>query len=117
MNQEKQLHNKKKKNRRSSILYFLSGGILKEKFVTNHTRMIVLISILLFLFISNRYTCLLKLREIGHLEEELQNIKNQSIDILSELTGNHRLSEIEDMVKKQGLGLESAQKPPYILYK
>ncbi|MDR2121117.1 MAG: hypothetical protein LBP64_09650 [Tannerella sp.] len=116
MSQEKQLH-KKKKKRRFSILYFLSGGILKEEFVVKHTRMIILIVILLFFFISNRYTCLLKLREIGHLEEELQDLKNKDIEISSKLTGNNRLSEIEDMLKKQGLELESAQMPPYILYK
>ncbi|MDR1601307.1 MAG: hypothetical protein LBS42_02645 [Tannerella sp.] len=116
MNQKKQSH-KKKKNRRFTVLYFLSGGILKEEFVIKHTHMIVLIVILLFLLISNRYICLLKLREIGRLEEELRDVKNQAVAISSELTGSNRLSEIEEMIKKQGLGLESAQTPPYILYK
>jgi hypothetical protein len=108
---------KKKKEKRFSILYFLSGGILKEDFVVKHTRMIVLVVIMLFFFISNRYTCLLKLREIDHLEGELRDIKNQATTISGELTGSNRLSEIEELVEKQNLGLESAQTPPYILYK
>ncbi|MDR1406538.1 MAG: hypothetical protein LBJ23_00655 [Tannerella sp.] len=117
MNLKHQSRKKKKKNRRFSILYFLSGGILKEDFVVRHTRMIVLVVILLFFLIGNRYTCLLKLREIGRLEEELKDIKNLAITISGELTGSNRLSEIEEMVKKQDLGLESARTPPYILYK
>jgi cell division protein FtsL len=116
MNWKKQSHSKKK-NRRFSVIYFLSGGILKEEFVIKHMRKTIVVVALLFLFISNRYTCLLKLREIGHLEEELQDVKNQAVALSCELTGSNRLSEIEEMVKKQELGLESAHTPPYILYK
>ncbi|MDR1331550.1 MAG: hypothetical protein LBK07_05540 [Tannerella sp.] len=116
MEQKKQSR-KKKKSWLSSVLYFFSGGILKEEFVVKHTRMIVLVAFMLMFFIGNRFICLLKLREIERLEEELRDAKNQNIAILSELTGSNRLSEIEDIVKRQELGLESAQTPPYILYK
>jgi uncharacterized membrane protein YcjF (UPF0283 family) len=106
-------HKKKKRN----VLYILSGGILKEDFVVKHTRMIILIVILLVFFIGNRYTCLIKLREIDRLQRELQDVKIESIDISGQLTGRNRRSQIEQLVKAQGLEIESAKTPPYILHK
>ena len=106
-------HKKKKRN----LLYILSGGILKEDFVVKHTRMIILIVILLVLLIGNRYTCLIKLREIDRLQRELHEIKTESIHISSQLTGRNRMSQIEQLVKTNGLKIESAQTPPYILRK
>lgn len=108
---------KKGKNKRASLLYFLSGGILKEGFVVRHTRFIVFIVVLLFFFISNRYACLLKLREIDRLQQRLQDVKQESVALSGELTGSNRLSQMEELVKKQGLDLEAPQSPPYILHK
>ena len=106
---------KKKKNR--NVLYVLSGGFLKEDFVVKHTRMIILIVVLLVFFIGNRYTCLLKLREIDRLQKEVQDVKTESIQISGQLTGRNRMSQIEQLVKSNGLEIESAKTPPYILHK
>jgi hypothetical protein len=106
---------KKKKKRRISFLYIMSGGILKEDFVVRHIRMIMLVVVLVFFFIGNRYTCLSKLRRINELQKELEYIKYESIDISGQLTGSNRLSQIEQLVKSQGLELESAKSPPYII--
>jgi len=108
---------KKVKNKKRNVLYILSGGILKEDFVVKHTRMIILIVILLVFFIGNRYTCLIKLREIDRLQKELQDIKAESIHISGQLTGRNRRSQIEELVKSKGLQIESAKTPPYILHK
>ena len=115
MNPEKKIS--KNKRKRHDILYILSGGILKEDFVVKHTYMIMLIVILLVVFIGNRYTCLLKLREIDRLQKELQDVRNESIQISGQLTGHNRMSQIEQLVQSQGLKLESAKTPPYILHK
>ncbi len=71
----------------------------------------------MFVFISNRYTCLLKLREIDKLQQELKDVKYESLAISGQLTGNNRLSQIELLVKERGLDLESPQTPPYIIQK
>lgn len=55
---------KKKKENRFSFLYILGGGILKEDFIVKHTKMIVLVVMLIFIFIGNRYVCMQRLREI-----------------------------------------------------
>jgi hypothetical protein len=115
-----QSENKKEKDEnksRFSILYVLSGGILKEDFVVRHTRMIVLIVGLTLLYIGNEFSCLLKLREIDRLQQKLQNVKYEAVSLSSQLTGSNRQSQIEELVKKQGVGLGVAKSPPYILYK
>ena len=116
MKDEKETSEKKKK-KRISLLYILTGGILKADFIVKHIRMIILVVILVFFFIGNRYTCLSKLRIINELEKELEYIKYEAIDISGQLTGSNRLSQVEQLVKNQGLELESAQSPPYILRK
>jgi len=103
--------------RKRNVLYFLSGGILNEDFVAKHTRLFILIIILFVLFIGNRYTCLSKLREIDRLQKELHEVKTESIHISGQLTGRNRMSQIEQLVKAQGLEIESAKTPPYILRK
>jgi cell division protein FtsL len=77
--------------------------------------MIILVVFLLFLFISNRYTCLIKLREIDKLQNQLKEVKFESIQISAILTGNTRPSQVEELVRKQGLQLEKATSPPYKL--
>ena len=116
MKDRKQTAENKKKNSVSWIS-ILTGGILKADFVVKHIWMIILVVILFFFFVGNRYTCLSKLRQIDELQQELEYIKYESIDISGQLTGNNRLSQIEQLVKNQGLQLESAKNPPYILRK
>lgn len=108
---------KKRKKKRYSLLYILSGGILKEGFIIKHMRFVVFVVILLFLFVSNRYACLLKLREIDRLQRELQDVKQESVALSGQLTGSNRLSQMEELVKKHGLNLEAPMSPPYILHK
>lgn len=106
-----------KPKRQLTLLYILGGGILKEDFIIRHTRLIVLIVVMLFIFISNRYTCLLKLRQIDRLQRELRDVKYESLEVSGQLTGSNRLSQIELLVKEMGLDIETAQTPPYIIHK
>lgn len=106
-----------KKKKRISLMYILGGGILKEDFIVRHTKMIVLIVILLFFYISNRYSCMIKIREIDRLQTQLKEVKYEALSISAQLTGNTRPSQVEELVKRQGLGLEKAKSPPYKLRK
>jgi cell division protein FtsL len=108
---------KTKKKKRISLMYILGGGILKEDFVVKHTKMIVLIVILLFFYISNRYTCMIRIREIDRLQEQLKDVKFEALSVSAQLTGNTRPSQVEELVKRQGLDLEKAKTPPYKLRK
>lgn len=107
----------KKKEKRFSLLYILGGGILKEDFIVKHTRMIVLLVILTFFFIGNRYSCMQKLKEIDRLQQQLRDIRFEALSISSELTGQSRQSQIEALVEEYGIELEGAKSPPYEIYK
>lgn len=98
-------------------MYILGGGILKEDFIVRHTKMIVLIVILLFFYISNRYACTIKIREIDRLQTQLKDVKFEALSISAKLTENTRPSQVEELVKRQGLDLEKAKTPPYKLRK
>jgi hypothetical protein len=108
---------KGKKKKRISLMYILGGGILKERFIVKHTKMIVLIVVLFFFYISNRYTCLIKIREIDSLQTQLKEVKYEALSTSAQLTGNTRPSQVEALVKNQGLELEKAKTPPYKLQK
>ena len=113
-NEQTQKRNKKRKS--FSFLYIFGGGILTEDFIVKHTKMIVLIAFLFFIFIGNRYTCLQKLKEIDRLQKELKDVRFEALSISSELTGNTRQSQIEEQIEEQGIELEAATAPPYELY-
>ena len=95
--------------------YVLGGDILK--IFEKHTKMIVLIVVLLFFYISNRYTCIIKIREIDRLQVQLKEVKSENLSILEKLTGNTQPSQIEELVKRFGLDIEKAKTPPYKLQK
>ncbi|MDR1813358.1 MAG: hypothetical protein LBR18_00705 [Tannerella sp.] len=107
----------KKKKKRLSVMYILGGGIFKEDFIVRHTRIIVLVVILFFFYISNRYTCLLKIREIDRLQMQLKELKYESLSISSKLTENTRPSQVEELVKRQGLDIKKSTTPPYRIKK
>ena len=100
-----------------AVILTTDGKILKEDFIVRYTRMIVLVVILLFFFIGNRYTCMQKLREIDRLQQQLRDVRFEALSISSELTGNSRQSQIELLIEEQGIELEVAKNPPYELYK
>jgi hypothetical protein len=106
-----------KKKKQISFMYILGGGILKEDFIVRHTKMIVLIVVLCFFYISNRYTCAIKIREIDRLQEQLKEVRVEAISISAQLTSETRPSQVEERVKRQGLNLEKAKTPPFKIIK
>lgn len=108
---------KKGKEKRLSFLYILGGGILKEDFILKHTKMIVLIVILMFFFIGNRYSCIQKISEIDRLRKELRDVKLEALTISTELTNKSKISQVEDLVNRHNLGIEAPASPLYELHK
>jgi hypothetical protein len=108
---------KKRKKKRFSFWYILGGGVLKEDFFVKHIKMILLVVILTFGFISNRYSCILKIKKIDSLQKELNEVRLDALAVSVELAGYSRPSMVEEQVKKQHINLEGANNPPYELYK
>jgi len=106
-----------KEKKKVSLMYILGGGMLNEDFIIKHTKMIVLIVIMLFFYISNRYSCIIKLREIDRLQMQLKELQSEAVSTSVRLTGNTRPSQVEEFVKKLGLDIEKSKTPPYKLHK
>lgn len=107
----------RKKEKRLSPSYVLGGGFLKEDFVLKHTKIIVLIVVLTFLMIANRYACMQKLREIDKLEVKLRDVKFRALSLSTELTGNSRQSQIETLLNNYGSELQIAPSPPIEIHR
>jgi hypothetical protein len=108
---------RKDNKRRKGVAFWFGGEIIESGFIEKHAKMIVLITVLFFVFIGNRYTCLQKLREIERLQRELKEARFEALSVSSELTGNSKHSQVEALVMEQGIDLEAATAPPYELYK
>lgn len=108
---------KNKKETKNGLWGILRGDILKEDFLAKNGKLIILVVIMTFFLIGNRYNAIQKLREIEKLQKQLTDLKFEHLSISSELTGNSRPSQIEQLVKEQNLDLEGAKTPPYKLHK
>ncbi|GHT38172.1 hypothetical protein FACS189435_4420 [Bacteroidia bacterium] len=108
---------KKKKENRFSLLYILGGGILKEDFILRHNKLLLLIVLLILIFIGNRYSCTLKIRQIDRLQKELTDVRLEALSLSVDLAKYSQRSLIEERAKQLGLGLEGAKTQPNVLYK
>ena len=105
------------KKKKFSIGSILGGGILNEDFVVKQSKLIILITFLFVLFISNRYDCLKKLTEIDRLRTELRELKAENLVISTQLTTNSRQSQIEALIEEKGLELSGSKTPAYKIRK
>ncbi len=95
----------------------LQGRVISTEWIFKHWKRILIVAILIIIYISNRYTCQMKISEIGSLQRELANIRYEALTISSELMGNSRQSQVKEMIKEKGLNLEESKQPPYKLSK
>ena len=109
-------HNTKKqkkelKLRKTSLIHYLAGGILTEKFIVKLTPMFFAIVVIIVIYIANRYSCHQKINEITVLKDSLQTLEYQSLFLSAELTEHKKRSQIEVMVEQMGLDLKMSNTP------
>jgi cell division protein FtsL len=102
---------------RKSFVHVFGGNILTEGFIVNNMRFFVVMLIIVFVFISHRYTYLNKMSEIERLQRELKDAKYESLTISSSLTEASRQTEIEKLIKQYGLEIEISNEPIYYIKK
>ena len=111
----KQPQKKKKKN--VSLTSILGGDILKEDFVVKQSKLIIMIAFCFIFFIGNRYSCMKKITQIEDLKIELKDLKYENLVILTKLTSNSRLSQIEALIESKGLDLSGSNSLTYEIEK
>jgi cell division protein FtsL len=106
----------KKKNAQNSgnmMKRLISGTYISETLILNNIRYVILIAFLAIIYISNRFQAEKVERETGKLEQEVRDLRAESLSVSSELMTASRQSEVYRMVKERGLGLQELREPPY----
>ena len=100
---------------RKSFVRVFGGNILTESFIINNMRFFAILLIIIFVFISHRYSYLQRMSEIERLQRELKDAKYESLTISSSLTEAGRQTEIEKLIKQYGLEIEISNEPIYYI--
>lgn len=88
-----------------------------EGFIVNNMRFFIVLLMIVFVFISHRYSYLRKMSEIERLQYELRDAKYESLTISSSLTEAGRQSEIERLVEEYDLEIRVSNEPIYYIEK
>ena len=91
----------------------ISGTVISDSIILKDVRYSALIVLLAIIFIANRFNAERVEREITALEQEVRDLRAESLSVSADLGSVSRQSEITDLVKERGLGLEELREPPY----
>jgi len=103
----------KGKGKGSFLKGLISGTVISDSFILKDIRYSAMIVILAIVFIANRFNAERVEREITALEQEVRDLRAESLSVSADLGSVSRQSEISDLVKERGLGLEELREPPY----
>ncbi len=94
----------------------LGGDILNAKQVKAQVGVILLITVFMLVYISNRYRCQSAQIEIAQLEQELQDIQKKSLSMSSELTELTRETNVLQKLKEnKDTTLKALEQPPFYI--
>lgn len=96
----------------SSIRDVLNGNILTKKFIQKQYGLLIMLAVLAFAYIDNRYYCETQMKRENQLRKELKELKYESLTISAELMQISRRSNVLKMVNEKGLNLIEATEPP-----
>jgi hypothetical protein len=89
--------------------------VMSREFAQAHASQILIVIILLFAYITNRYSCIEKTARIEKLKTELIDLRYEALTRSSELVGISRPSEVTDLIHQQGSELKESDQPAYNL--
>jgi cell division protein FtsL len=99
----------------STLRDIVNGNILTKKFIQKQYGLIIMISVLLFLYIDNRYYCERQLANEIELKRKIQDAKYESLTISAELMEISRQSNVMKEVNSNGINLIENTTPPIVI--
>ena len=96
----------------SSLRDVMNGNILTKKFIQKQYLLLIMIVVLGFMYIDNRYYCETQMTKENQLQKQLKDIKYESLTISAELMEISRRSNVLKMINDNGLNLIEATEPP-----
>ena len=99
-----------------TLMSVLGGDLLSTNVIRKQIWLIVLITIFIVFYISNRYKCQQDLIRIDNLTEQLKDAKYRALSSSSDLTQQTRESKVlEQLRTDRDSTLHIATQPPYII--
>lgn len=99
----------------STLRDILNGNILTKKFFQKQYGLLIMISVLTFLYVDNRYYCETQQAHEIDLKKKIQDVKYESLTISAELMEISRQSNVLRKVNESGLPLIESTTPPTVI--
>jgi hypothetical protein len=117
MTEEKENTDKTKKKGQSVsfIKELLSGSMVSEKIILSNLGYVALITVLLAIYISNRFHAEKITRQMSKLQREVKDLRAEALATSADLMYVSRQSEVFKLINEKGLNLEELKTPPYRL--
>jgi len=90
----------------------IDGNLLTRKIVLKQARFVLLLVLLAFVSIANRNHAEKKVIQLNQLQNDVKELRSQSITISADLIRASRQSEVVRLVNRYELGLEENLEPP-----
>jgi hypothetical protein len=93
----------------------LSGSMVSEKIILKNFGYVSLITVLLAIYIGNRFHAEKITRESTRLQREVKDLRAEALSTSADLMYVSRQSEVFRLVREKGLNLEEMKTPPFKL--
>jgi len=101
-----------REEKKFSAKNLIDGSVLTRNWVVNQVPFIIFITFLAILYIANRYHAERVVRETVKIQNEVKELRFESITTAADLMYISKQSEVARMVQEKGLGLEELVEPP-----
>ena len=108
-------HTKNQVKTGSFLKELLSGSMVSEKIILKNLGYIFLVTLLAAIYIGNRFHAEKITREITKIQQEVKDLRAESLSTSADLMNVSKQSEVFRMVREKGLNLEEMKAPPYKL--
>jgi hypothetical protein len=99
----------------SFVKELLSGTMVSEKIILKNFGYVSLVTLLLAIYIGNRFHAEKITRESTKLLREVKDLRAEALSTSADLMYISRQSELFRLIREKGLNLEEMKTPPYKL--
>ena len=104
-------------HKKSSLKDILDGTIITRKALAKQLPFILFLSFLAGIYIGNKYHAEKVIRDLDKLQQEVKDLRAESITTASQLMFMSKQSEVLKLVDSKQLNLVESVKPPYKIKK
>lgn len=102
-------------SKRKSVRGLIDGSLLTREAVIKQLPYIIFLTLLVLIYIGNRYHAEKVVRKTVELQNEVRELRSEAITTSAELMFISKQSEVSKLVKRKNLELEELEKPPKII--